>query len=279
MVLSSSNVDDVSRIISSGKDSDPHLMRMVSVEFDSIDRSTSAKLKADDFKRRIREHYGLIGPKYMRYIVDNYEQVKELLIRNMREIDSRAKAQSQERFWTATVASAYTAAQIATRLGLLRFDYKADLVWMQEHITRMRVTFSEARSSPTEIISEFLEVHTPSTLVLSSAHSSNINNVAVRPTRGLLIRHELDIGIIYVSRAAIMEYCNEKKANFHKLEKALLATGALMSRSCQKILGADTPYAKGQSRCWKLQESRLDGNVTRNVKNAIAQQQDMPIRK
>lgn len=278
MVLSSANTDDVSRVISSGKDSDPHLMRLVSVEFDRIDRSTEAKLNADDFTRRIHAHFGHIGPRYMRYVVDNYEAIQQLVIRNMAQIDRRNRAQSQERFWTAVVACAYTAGQLAKRLGLLRYEVKEDLAWMERHLTHMRTSIAEARTSPIEIVSGFLEEHLHSTLVLSSSHSSNLNNIAVRPSRGLLIRHELDIGVIYVSRTAILDYCTEKKANFRKLEQQLLASGALLSRSTQKILGADTPYAKGQTRCWKLIESKLDPAVSTNARNAAAAEADVPVR-
>lgn len=271
MVLSSANTDDVSRLLSTGKDSDPHLMRLVSVEFDRVDRSPAAKERADAFKAKLREHYGHAGPRYIRYITENYDAIKHLIAHNTRQVDRRVAAQSHERFWTAAIACAITGAQLATRIGALRYDYKADIAWMEQHITRMRTTTTEARTTPAEVISEFLAANVASTLALSTL-ANNMSNVALKPTRSLLIRHEVDSGIIYVSRSAIIEYCTEHKANFRKLEQELLRSGALASRNVRKILGADSMYAKGQMRCWKLIESKLDASVSNNIRTAVAAQ-------
>ena len=277
IVLSSANTDDVTRLLNSGKDSDPHLMRLVSVDFDRVDRSPEAKRRADDFKRKLREHYGHAGPRYIRYVVDNYDAVRRLIIHNTHQIDRRSRAQSHERYWTAVIASAITAAQIATRIGLLRYDYKADISWMEEHISKMRSAVVEARTSPNEVVSEYLESNVPSTLIMST-QAGNISNIAARPTRGLTIRHELDTGVIYMSRNAFMAYCAEKKANFRKIELDMLRSGALVSRNARKILGFDTVYAKGQIRCWKLDANKLDIRVVKNAQNAVASAKGLPTR-
>ncbi len=271
MVLSSANTDDVSRLLSTGKDSDPHLMRLVSVEFDRVDRSLEAKERADEFKRKLRDHYGHAGPRYIRYVVTNYEAIKHLIAHNIRQVDRRVQAKSHERFWTAAIACAITAAQLATRIGVLRYDYKADVAWMEEHVSRMRTTAVESRATAGEIISEFLAENVASTLALSTL-ASNMSNIALKPTRSLLIRHEVDTGIIYVARNAIMQYCAENKANFRKLEQELLRSGALANRNARRILGADSAYTKGQVRCWKLLEAKLDATVSNNIRNAVAAQ-------
>ena len=185
MVLSSANTDDVSRLLSTGRDSDPHLMRLVSVEFDGVDRSLAAKERADEFKRKIREHYGHAGPRYIRYLVNNYDAVKHLIAHNIRQVDRRVTAKSQERFWTATMACAITAAQLATRIGILRYDYKSDISWMEKHVSRMRTSAVEARSSAGEIISEFLAANVASTLAISTL-ATNMSNIALKPVRSLL---------------------------------------------------------------------------------------------
>ena len=82
----------------------------------------------------------------------------------------------------------------------------------------------------------------------------------------------MDIGIIYASRNAIMDYCQENKANFRKLEHDLMRSGALVSRNLKRVLGADSVYTKGQVRCWKLIESKLDAVVSDNIRNAVAAQ-------
>jgi hypothetical protein len=261
LVLSSANTDDVSRIMATGKDSDPHLMRLVSVPFEAVDRSTESKLRADIFKRRIRDHYGHAGPAFLRYVVTNYEKVKVDVEQAMARIDRQMHAESQERYWTATIAVAFVAGQIAYRMGLLPFDPEADLAWMTTHVSRMRQQHVRAASTPSDTITEFLERHLTNTLTLSSKSASNLDNIVHEPRGALYIRKEIDARRLYVSRNALMVYCNEQNANFRKLEDELARRGVVLKRNTHKVLGADTPFATGQTRCWLLDLDALETGV------------------
>jgi hypothetical protein len=119
IVLATANTDDISRILSSGRDVNPHLMRMVGVEFATIDQGVEAKIKADDFLRQMNTHYGHVGPVFIKVLVTQYEAVRKGYIRNIAMVDRMLASSnaSAERYWSATVAAAYTGAQIAKSLG------------------------------------------------------------------------------------------------------------------------------------------------------------------
>jgi len=256
IVLSSANTDDVHRIMSTGKDSDPHLMRFISIPFDNLDRSTEAKLEADKFKRAIRDNYGH-GWKYIQYIVEHYEEVKVLVLREMERFDRLLNAQSEERHWSATLAVAYVGGRIAYKLGLSPFNPKDDEDWMVNHIDRMRITYQQAASTPADILNEFLENNVSHTLILSPKQASSVDNIVNRPHGALYVRNEVDTNRLYISRTAINDYCTEEKANFRKLEAELRSIHVLLRRNCYKVLGADTPYAMGQTRCWEIDRTAL----------------------
>lgn len=265
IVLASANTDDVSRIMASGKDVDPHLMRLVGVEFKAIDTNAEAKIKADGFLRQINQNYGHVGPIVMKFVVENYEKVAKGYIKNVAMVDRLLNSSnaSAERYWSATVAAAYTGAQIASGLGLLPYPYEDDLKWMVAHLMSQRTSIKEGTTSPQELLSEFLDQHVNNTLVVSAKASSNLDNVVQHPrsAEGLLVRYELDDDLIYISRTAMMEYCTEVKTSFRKMEQALESAGVLLVRNMQKILGADTHHARGQVRVWKIDSSRLSGQV------------------
>lgn len=255
IVLASANTDDVSRIMSSGKDTSPHLMRMVGVEFALLDAGPKAKASADAMLRALKYNYGHAGPLMMKEVVRNYEAIRRYYIGNISRVDNLLNSTnaSAERYWSATVAAAYTGAKVAQSLGLLPgFPVEDDLKWMISHLTRQRETIGEGQMSPLELFAEFLETHIGNTLVLSAKGSSNVDNVMVRPYNALLIRHEADANVMYVSRSAVMDYCTEQKTSFKVLEAALQANGVVTNRSALKVLGADTAYAKGQTRAWKI---------------------------
>lgn len=255
IVLASANTDDVSRILASGKDVAPHLMRLVGVEFSLVDAGPEAKIKADNFLRAIKGNYGHAGPLYMKQVVSNYKAVREGYIKNIAKVDRMLNSTnaSAERFWSATVAAAYTGAKIAQACGLLPgYPIDADLTWMVSHLASQRTNIAENSASPLDVLSEFLEQHIGNMLVLSAKQASNLDNVVVRPYNALLIRHEVDSNTLYVSKSAIRSYCTEVKTAFRKLETDLESLGVIVQRDAQKVLGADSPYAKGQTRSWKI---------------------------
>jgi hypothetical protein len=258
MVLSSANTDDVHRIMSAGKDSAPHLMRFISIPFDTLDRSTEAKLRADTFKRGIRINYGSPGEVYLQYITEHYEQIQQLVIREMERYDRILQAPSEERHWSATFAVAYVGGRIAYKLGLSPFDPRDDEAWRLQHVAKMRVTYTQAASTPADVLNEFLEKHVQQTLILSPKQSSHVDNIVNRPHGALLIRNEVDTNLLYVSRTAMNNYCTEVKSNFTKLESELVLLKVIRRRNCYKVLGADTPFAMGQTRCWEIDRTILE---------------------
>ena len=258
-VLSSANTDDVHRVMSAGKDRAPHLMRFVSIPFDEIDRSTEAKLKADVFKRGIRDNYGVAGPIYLPYITQYHDQIQGVVEKHQERFDRLVGASSEERHWTATMASAFVGGLLMHKLELSPFDPRGfDERWMIDLFAMMRDSHKQASSTPVDTLNEFLEAMQPNTLILSPKQASHVDNIVSRPKGALLVRNEVDTETIYVARPAINNYCTEQKANFRRLEAELITAGVIVRKDCYKVLGADTPLATGQTRCWKIDRSVLN---------------------
>lgn len=253
LVLSTANTDDLSRLVASGKDSNPHLMRMVSIDFEAPNQSTSAKIAADAFRRQIHENYGHAGPLFLQQLAINYPAIKKLVEQTMVKIDTMVQAKSSERYWTATIAAMYVAAKIAKALGLHDFDVEEDLKWMINHLHRMRDNVFNVQNSSENLLSEMLDKYFSNTLVVTTTMGSgNIDNAVRVPHGPLLIRHEADNGTAYIARNAVMAYCSEVKASFRRIEGDLFRSGIIIDRSVQKVLGAGTAYSRVQVRCWKL---------------------------
>lgn len=263
IVLTTTNSDLISAIMGTGADVNPHLMRMVNIGFGRIDTSAEAKIQADNFIRALKQNYGHVGPAFMKVVVPHYDRIAAGYIKNVAMVDrllGSANA-SAERYWSATIAAAYTAAQVATSMGILRYPYKEDLQWMMRHVQRQRETIREGEMTPVERIIDFINGHLRNTLVVSAKAASNLDNVAHRPTDDLLIRHERDNGWIFVSRTALMRHCSEHRVSFREWEQRLEREGVIVQRNAQKVLGADTVFSNGQTRCWKLDGGKLGGAV------------------
>jgi hypothetical protein len=267
MVLTTSNIDELTRMLSSGMDVSAHAMRVISVEFASIDTGTEAKIQADRFLREIGQHYGHVGPAMMSVVTQRYITIKKGFIANVAMIDRLLASSnaSAERIWSAAIAAAYTAAQIAKKMGLIDFPIESDLLWMIDHLVKQRAVIAESGTTPLETITDFLNAYMRNTLTISARNSSNLDNVARAHVDALLIRHDLDLGVIYVARTAIMDYCATARISFRTLEYELEAIGVLVNRNAQKTLGADTIYRTGQTRCWLLNAAKLGDFVAAPV--------------
>lgn len=281
MMLMTSNIDERARTLASGKEVDPHLMRLVGVEFSLVATDHEAKRVADNFTRAIKQNYGHAGPLFMKAVVANYDVVRTKYINNVAKVDRMVNSSnaSAERFWSAAVAACYTGASLAKHLGLLpaEFDIEADLQWMIGHLQKQRELIDESRQSPLEIVSEFLEEHISNTLTISMKQSGNLDNIVHKPFGALLVRANLDSCRIHMSRAAMMEYCRENKASFKTIEDDLFKLGILKNKNCLKVLGADTPYAKGQTRCWLLDATKLAPSATTTIASATTPTNVVPI--
>lgn len=259
IVLASANTDDVSRILATGRDVSPHLMRMIGVPFSLVDSSYEAKIEADNFLRAINHNYGHAGPLMMKFVVQHYDKIAKGYVKNVAMVDRLLNSQNAaaERYWSAAVAAAYTAAQIAKSLNLIDYPIEEDLKWMLSHLSTQRENIQDNAAEPLDILVEFLENHIGNTLVVSAKNSSNLDCTVVKPYHALLIRHEMDAGVIFIARQSIMDYCTEKKMPYRRMEQVLEANGVILNRNKQKVLGADTVYAKGQTRCWEIDANKL----------------------
>lgn len=277
-ILTTANNDVVARIFAKRKDAQPHMMRVVSVDFDLVDRSPEAMNKADEFKRKINLNYGHAGAMFMQFVAANYDKVRAKVVQNVAACNIALNAAPEERIWGAAIATAITAGQIADHLKLWDFDWRSDFTWMKDHIKGVRDFHADSRVTPLETLSEFLTTHLNDMLVLSPKTSTNLDNIALRPHRNLNIRHELDTQVMYITRAAMQEYLLESKQSMKEIESALVKQGVILDRNKLKTMGADTSFTGGQVRCWVVNAALLGPAVNVLVQNAIAGQNVIPIR-
>ncbi|PFH12908.1 DUF927 domain-containing protein [Burkholderia sp. JKS000303] len=272
IVLASSNVDEISRQTAEGKDSDAHLKRHLGIEFTLPDTSAQAKTDADNFLRALAEHHGHVGAALMSYVCKHYAVVMVEYTAFLKKVDRDLAAPdaSAERFWAAAVAAACLGAAIAERLGLLPFSPRADYQWMTAQITAQRAAVKSARLTPVEHLVEFLNANLRGTIAVSSPHASNLANVVVTPYDKLIIHRDLDAKVIYVAARAADEYFAVRNLSARTLKSKLKAAGIVLQgdRFC---LGAGTVHAVGQSQCWKIDATKLDGLATPQVPPAVAQ--------
>ncbi len=254
--LTNANTDVYATMASIHKESTPHMMRLVQIEFP--DETTVTKEAGDIARRLAFDNYGHAGREFAAYIAQNEAEVRRRIHRYMADADRAVNAKSEERYWTAWIAVCRCAAEIAHGLGLINgYPISDDIEWLYKQVDLLRAATRVHTEGAHELLADFFDQHQFNVLVLSSKNSGNIDNVASEPRGELTIRKEIDTGLAYISRTALQYYCVEKNINLVRALIDLRKRGIVTKVEMRKVLGQGTKWAGGYVRCIEVSLAAL----------------------
>lgn len=260
LALVNANADEYARMSSVYKDSQPHMMRFLQIEFPVM--TNVSKEEGDITKAFVYENFGHAGRIFIEYVVKHQASVKARVQQAVRDADKRTGGHSPERFWIAGIASMRVAAEICYDLGLLEnFPVEQDIEYLYSLVLALRTQVQQHIMSSDEMISEFLDHEITRTLTIGSKNSGNVDNVQEEPRGGLNVRKEIDTDLIFVSRSALQSYCVDRNINMGRHLKALYSSGVVLQENMRRVLGAGTMFAKGNVRCVEIDAKVLQGRL------------------
>ena len=230
------------------------------------------KVYADTMFRKLDKNYGIAGDIFMRYIVDNMDEVTTSIEEMMAYIDRDLSIRSPERFWSALVACVMVGGSIAKNLGLHGYDMERLYEWAAKQIQAMRVNVEEKSADPESILGNFLSTKAKNTAVVVRGKVRETLMPHLR--EAIQIRLEVDPGsaIAFVEYKAITEYCKINSISMSWLESKFKGMKILVETGKTKRLAAgcsDMP-AVGV-RCWVL---NLSGQEFRKDIEAVVKLQE-----
>lgn len=228
--------------------------------FEIIFRPTSVhkKFEADAFIRQLKQNYGWIGEQFMAYVIQNKDAVEKRVCELMREIDEKCQIKSAERFWSASVAVALAAGEIAYKLGLLPFDVAAIKSWVITYqIAHMRGVVQTEYSDPLSTLADYLEtIHNNMIVTRKFSGQAQGVNVLRAPHGPLLAHYDLDYRMLYVLKKGFKDYCVRVGANattvLNELHDFRDGVRIIPNTNSKRTLGAGTDLAKSQTWCFTV---------------------------
>jgi hypothetical protein len=205
------------------------LMRIL--EFNVSKNDDMSKTESDSAFNGMYENYGIAGEMFIRYVIANLPEVKEMITKIQRKFDKAAGITQRERFWSATVACALTAGIITKKLNLHNIDVGAIYQWAVETIGRMRVEVRPGVTGPLAHLGLFLNRYNNNMLIINSTvdKRSGLTEAPVREPRGELIsRFEPDTKQLFISVKILREWCSENQVSYKALVDDLNSLGAGM---------------------------------------------------
>jgi energy-coupling factor transporter ATP-binding protein EcfA2 len=189
---------------------DGELMRLIEIEIDLAENPEATELLDS-----LSENYGLAGETYIRYIVNNRNEVSRSIDKMRERIIRDTGAQRKERYWVNVVAVNIVGGIIAQKLGLHDYNMRAIYKWAISYFSNMR-SVAETHVVETEhILGEFLNENISSYLVVDK---SKINPVTgshvVKPVQHrVIVRYEIDTKLMFIAKKEFKEYCVSRQIN------------------------------------------------------------------
>ena len=222
-------------------------MRVFEMVFQRPDKR--GKTGADRFLYDLNDNYGHIGPAFMRYGVDNYEEIVNLVRVEKERLEKLVDLDPHERFWSAVAAAALAIGAVAHRLGLLPFNVNAVRRWLVEvQFPAMRETVKNQYPSATEILTAFIEANGDSIVFVPEGNTSILRE----PRNTLKGRYEADSGLMWITKDSFTTYCSTRRAPYQQYLNELSTMFVITDRAVRKVLTTGTSITPTRSWCFAV---------------------------
>jgi hypothetical protein len=169
------------------------------------------------FDHQLFENYGHAGEPYLKWLVDNLEDAKDLVLKIQARIDGELRVTQKERFWSAVAACNIAGGLIAKNLGLIDFDMKRVYDWLIKMLNEMRHDVKPPEDNPISILGDYINAHITHALVVNGevdARNSLAPMPMLEPKGELLIRYEPDTKDLYTSAKSFKDFCVKHQINY-----------------------------------------------------------------
>lgn len=263
-MFSSSNKPMTGIIAAAKPGADAELARLI--EFDCSSAHKLKKEKADVIFRELREHHGVAGREYIKWVVTHQEEVRGMLTSTQTLLDRRLGFTGENRYWSAGYAAIVVGLVIAKRLGLVQFDVKAIIDWVAGQNTDMKVEIAANVATPEECFGMMLNELAPGIIVTDiegGRGSGGKEPFIVKEPRGRYTgRAILQTGLAYLAQPAVHDWCGKNQVDMKAMLKAGYDAGWVLSLTPDKRYpGRGTNFAMGQVRCIPLDWARLENST------------------
>ena len=194
--------------------------RLMEIETPSM--QFGSKQETDRFNAALQKNYGHAGREYIKYIINNTEEVQKLLEKVQVRVDTTAGLTAENRFWTALVAATMTGLILANRLGFVNYDTKKVFSWAVQRLKDNKNEVSDMSISVEETLNDYIHEHWSNVLWIKStddlrAQEGDVANLVIPealPRGKLVARYETDLKRAYLIPKPLKAWCVQQQINY-----------------------------------------------------------------
>jgi hypothetical protein len=225
------------------------------------------------------DNYGIAGPVFARYLVDNRDKVTDMMFKVKAAFDKRNNIQTHERYWSMLIGSVLTALAICRKLKLVNFDVAAVQAWIEVELANNRGVVAASASDPLEQFGDMLNDIWRGVLVtegegnlaqglhaavIGHGPSGNITGRSIHPDRTSAAK-------LYIAVAAAKAWCEQHGYSFKEMSDALVKEGWASPTIKRMSLGKGTKQYSalgGPVKVWEINPSAVTSAMGSSVSAA-----------
>jgi hypothetical protein len=271
----SSLYDKLSRLKSTA---DGELRRLIELR---ITRPlTITKAESDAIFGKLQHHYGMAGPLFVTYVMNNLDKVRAFTYGIQAQLDRLLNNQQQDRYYSLIGACGIAGGHITRDLNLHNIPVEPVLNYLIATLNGIQVDVlrpaADASSIAVEALSSYISENLHNALVVNGNRIGNAAPIARFLPRGpLRFRFEPDTGLVWIPTSALKEYFTERQIDVRSAVSELASMGYLSSSTAimkRIAAGALEGLESSAIRCYQLPASvvGVDANAFEKIASPTA---------
>lgn len=205
------------------------IQRVIECPVYDMSHRFKSKRETDDFESALDNNYGWAGEVFVRYVIQNLDEVKQICTQVQRRVDEEGELTATNRFWSAQITYTIAGLIIAKKAGLVTFNVGNVFHWAMGILLphNKRNTMS-ADIAVSDVMNEFFTEHYSNILQIKStqdARNKDGMETLVLPdaiARGKLVaRYEPDTQLFFVVPKPLKQWCAAQQINYKNLIEQL----------------------------------------------------------
>jgi len=242
-LIMSSNSSLYDKLIRLKNTADGELRRLI--ELRVLRPLNIPKATTDAVFSELQHNYGLAGPIFIQYVMNNMESVRKLISDTQKRLDADLDLDQSDRFYSHVLSCIIAGGMIANTLGLHSIPIAPVYRYAVEQIATIRreilLPASDFGAVTDDVLSTFINQNLTNALVINVNKINGIPPAALQtPRMELRMRFEPDTGELWVPGNVLREFLTERQVDFRQAikewnERGMMKHGGLAT---SKRIGA-----------------------------------------
>ena len=230
ITISSGNASVVDALQNLKSTADGELRRVLEIAFHKYTGST--KVEIDEVFSKLNTNYGVAGPVYIQYIIENHDHVMGLLAKMQAKVDAALGLDQTDRFYSCILTCAFVGALIAKKLGLIDIDipriYQYALGVVAETVASNQSSVGNPLTIAQETLGAFINENVNNAMVAAyTPHSGMPERPAVMPKGQLRMRYDPETRTLAVPVSELRKYFTGRQVDVRDSLARLTTAGYL----------------------------------------------------